>query len=93
MSMPEIRNDVEIPQRRPFGWWDQFTDGQTYVFTRGVDFNKTAEEFRRNAHSWTARYNDSVDSGLLELATRVFTEDDTSKVALKWTRRDPRSAG
>jgi len=90
--MPEVRNDVEIAARRPYGWWDQFADGQTHVFTQGVDFDKTPEAFRRNAFSWTARYNDSVDSGFLGLKTRVFTEDGTAKVALKWTRKVPASA-
>ncbi len=52
--MAEVKNDIVIPVRRPFGWWDQFADGNTWVFTQGVDFDKTPEAFRRNAFSAVA---------------------------------------
>lgn len=89
--MPEIRNDFEFPFRRPFGWWDQFTYGQTHIFTEGDDFPAgTALQFARNAHAWTGKFNDRYD-GKLSVKTSVFAEDSVVKVALKWTGRE--SAG
>jgi hypothetical protein len=89
--MPEIRNDLEFPMRRPYGWWDQFTDGNTHVFAEGVDMpDGFAVQFCRNAHAWTGKFNDRYN-GALSVQTRKFTEDGVVKVALKWT--GSRSAG
>lgn len=86
-----MNEDHVFPRRRPFGWWDQFTYGPTWIFTEGVDMPVGyATQFARNAHAWTGKFNDRYD-GRLSVKTHVFTEDGVKKVALKWTGRE--SAG
>ena len=82
-----MRDDIKFPDRRPFGWWDQYTYGETWVFAEGVDIPEGyAIQHARNAHAWTGKYNDRYD-GRLSVKTHVFVEDGVKKVALKWTGR------